>query len=94
MFYIFGWMRRFTVLGVKVDECEKCGQVGQHVVGRMTYWGHLFWIPVVLLGFNHGMACPNCHAWTGIRWRRVRSAMKTGSLPLDRLHDRRVAVPG
>ena len=32
-----------------------CGQVSQHVVGRKTNWGHVFWFPVLFLGFSHGM---------------------------------------
>ena len=78
MFFIFGWLRRFSVLGVKADECATCGQVSQHVVGRKTHWGHLFWIPVLFLGFTHGMVCSSCGAWTGIPWRQVKGAMKTG----------------
>ena len=36
MFFIFGWLRRFTILGLKVDECSNCAQVSQHVVGQKT----------------------------------------------------------
>lgn len=81
---IFGWMRRFTILGVKLDQCETCGRVCEHVVGRKTNWGHVFWVPVLFLGWEHGMACTTCHSWTGIPWQQVRAAMKTGSLRLDR----------
>lgn len=84
MLVIFGWMRRFTILGIKVEECAQCGQVCEHVVGRKTNWGHVFWIPVLFLGFEHGMACTTCQAWTGIPWREVRGAMKSGVLRLDR----------
>ena len=28
MLVIFGWLRRFTILGIKFDECDSCGQVG------------------------------------------------------------------
>ena len=84
VFVIFGWMRRFTVLGVKLDECQTCGQVCEHVVGRKTNWGHVFWIPTLFLGFAHGMVCTACSAWTPLPWRTVRAAMKTGVLHLDR----------
>jgi hypothetical protein len=77
-------MTRFTVLGVKIDQCAQCGQVCPHVVGRKTRWAGMFWLPLVLLGFTHGMACSTCHTWTGIPWRQVRVATKTGMLPLDR----------
>lgn len=30
------------------------------------------------------MACTSCHAWTGIGWRQVRAAMKSGFLHLER----------
>jgi hypothetical protein len=31
---IFGWLRPFTILGLKLDECANCGQVCNHFVGR------------------------------------------------------------
>ena len=84
MLVIFGWLRQFTVLGVKLDECPTCGQVCEHVVGRKTNWGHVFWIPVLFLGFSHGMICSNCGAWSPLPWQAVRAAMKSGVLPIDR----------
>ena len=84
MFFIFGWLRRFTILGIKFDECQSCGQVCEHVVGRKTHWAHLFWFPVLFLGFNHGMLCSKCGTWTPIPWQTVRRAMKSGVLHLDR----------
>ena len=81
---IFGWLRRFTILGVKIDECASCGQVCQHVVGRKTNWGHVFWIPVLFLGFSHGMLCSSCGTWTPLPWQVVRAAMKSGVLHLER----------
>ena len=84
MFVIFGWLRRFTILGIKLDECASCGRVREHVVGRKTNWGHVFWIPVLFLGFSHGMICSTCRAWTPLSWQSVRAAMKSGVLPLSR----------
>ena len=84
MLVIFGWLRRFTILGIKLDECASCGQVCEHVVGRKTNWGHVFWIPVLFLGFSHGMICSTCGVWTPLGWQSVRAAMKLGVLPLDR----------
>ena len=81
---IFGWTRRFTVLGMKLDECANCGSVCEHFVGRKTNWGHVFWIPVLFLGFHHGMICSTCGTWTSIPWNSVRMAMKSGRLPLER----------
>jgi hypothetical protein len=40
LFVNFGWVRRFTVLGVELDECSACGQGCEHVVDRETNWGH------------------------------------------------------
>lgn len=80
---IFGWMNPVTVLGWKNDECG-CGVIGTHEVVRKTYWLHVFWIPVLLLGFRHGMICEACGTWTGLSFLQVRSAMKSGQLPLDR----------
>jgi hypothetical protein len=84
MLVIFGWMRRFTILGVKLDECANCHNVCEHIVGRKTNWGHVFWMPVLFLGFSHGMACSTCTTWTPLSWQSVRAAMKSGVLPLDR----------
>lgn len=84
MLAIFGWLRRFTVLGIKLDECANCGNVCEHVVGRKTNWGHVFWIPVLFLGFSHGLICSTCGAWNPLSWQSVRAAMKSGVLPLDR----------
>lgn len=84
VFFIFGLLRPFTVLGLKLDECSNCGQVCDHVVGRRTNWGHFFWIPVLFLGFSHGMICSICGAWTSLSRGSVRAAMKSGKLPLER----------
>ena len=84
VFFIFGLLRPFTVLGLKLDECSNCGQVCNHVVGRRTNWGHIFWIPILFLGFSHGMICSICGMWTPLSWGTVRAAMKSGRLPLDR----------
>jgi hypothetical protein len=84
MLIIFGLVRRFTVLGIKLDDCANCGNVCQHVVGRKTAWGHLFWIPLLFLGFSHGMVCSICKTWTPLPWQTVRKAMKSGVLHLDR----------
>jgi hypothetical protein len=81
---IVSWMTRFTVLGMKMDQCDRCGRVCQHVVGRKTRWAGVFWLPLIFLGFEHGMICTTCRAWTGIPWRQVRVATKTGALPLAR----------
>ena len=79
---IFGWSRQPTILGSKVDHCAACGVTGPHLLVRKTWWATLFWIPVLFLRFEHGMACVACGAWTGIGFRTMRRAMKTGLLPL------------
>jgi hypothetical protein len=83
-FFIWGFTRRFTVLGIKIDECAACGQVCQHVVGRKTRWFTLFFVPLVFLGWSHGMASSACGAWSGIPFRTMRAAMRSGVLLLDR----------
>jgi hypothetical protein len=82
---IYGWLRTFTVLGLKIEECSACGETCQHVIGRKVNWGTVFWIPILFLGFSHGMFCTACQHWTGIPFLKVRDAMKTGSLPLSQL---------
>ncbi len=89
---IISWMTRFTVLGVKVDQCQKCGQVCRHVVGRRTRWAGVFWLPLLFLGFSHGMLCSTCGSWTGIPWRQDRAATRTGLLPLSRVRPDAAAV--
>lgn len=81
---IISWMTRFTVLGVKIDLCARCGRACEHVVGRKTRWAGIFWLPLLFLGFEHGMICATCGFWTGIPWRQVRGATKSGFLPLPR----------
>lgn len=79
---IFGWSRQPTILGSKVDHCAACAVTGPHLLVRRTWWATIFWVPVLLLRFEHGMACAACGAWTGIGFRTMRRAMKTGLLPL------------
>ena len=93
---IFGWLRPFTILGLKVDECANCGQVCNHYVGRRVTWGHVFWVPVLFLGFSHGMMCSICGAWTSLSRATVRNAVKTGSFPStarDLTHPRPSRLP-
>ncbi len=84
MLVIFGLLRRVTILGLKFDECSNCGSLCEHVVARKTNWGHVFWVPVLFLGWQHGMLCTSCQTWSGIAWRDVRAAMRSGRLHLDR----------
>jgi hypothetical protein len=79
---IFGWTIAPTILGSKVDQCATCGVTGPHMLIRKTWWATVFWIPLLLMRFQHGMACANCGAWTGIGFRTMRQAMKTRTLPL------------
>jgi hypothetical protein len=81
---IFGSLVGLTILGHKRDECAKCGAIGTHVVVRRTYWFHVFWAPVLLVWVRHGMICDACGEWTGLSWRQVRRAMKTGVMQLER----------
>jgi hypothetical protein len=81
---IVGWLRTFTVLGMKIEECRNCGATCDHVVGRKVNWGTLFWIPLLFLGFTHGMLCTGCGHWTGIPFLKVREAMRSGQLALPR----------
>jgi hypothetical protein len=82
---IFGWLKRVTFLGSKLDQCQNCGVVGDHYLVRNTYWGHVFWVPLLLIGFRHGMACGNCGAWTGISMFAMRKGMRDRVLPLARV---------
>jgi hypothetical protein len=81
---IFGLETGLTILGHKREECAKCGAIGTHAVVRKSYWIHLFWAPLLLVWVRHGMIYEACGEWTGLSWRQVRRAMKTGVLPLER----------
>ena len=79
---IYGWTRQPTILGSKVDQCTQCGLTGPHYLIRKTWWVTIFFVPLLFLRFQHGMACANCGLWTGIPWRQVRRGMKDRRLPL------------
>lgn len=81
---IWGWLSRFTILGVKLEECLTCGGVCEHVVGRKTSWAHVFWFPIFPYQVAHLMLCTTCHAETKLSRRDVNRAMQTGLLHLDR----------
>ena len=81
---IWGWYRPITKLAIKWEECLRCGAIGVHAIVRQTTWGHIFWIPLLLLWVSHSMICPNCGLTTGLGWRQVRTALKAGRLVLDR----------
>jgi hypothetical protein len=78
----FGWFRSPIVLGVKADLCEKCSAVTPHAILRVTHWAHVFWVPVLLIGLRHRLVCGQCGTERGLGWRQVRSALKTGRLPM------------
>jgi hypothetical protein len=81
---IVGWHRFASILGFKTDECTNCGFIGPHALVRKTWWFELFFIPVLLFRFQHGMACTQCGAWTGIPFLELRRGLKSGKLPLAR----------
>lgn len=81
---LIGWMRRATLLGAKFDECRACHRPGPHVLLRKTHWFTVFYIPVVLLWFSHGILCPECGDLESVGFLAMRRAMKTGTMPLGR----------
>lgn len=76
----YGYERHGTVLGLKSEQCLKCGVTGPHQLMRKVWWASIFTIPFMPLWFRHGMACMNCDAWTGLPWRTMRQATRTGIL--------------
>jgi hypothetical protein len=90
---LIGWRRFAIILGSKIDECAGCGAVGDHVLVRITWWGSLFWVPVLLLRFKHAMICAQCGAETGIPWLTMVRGAHNRSLPLDRARPRFEAMP-
>jgi hypothetical protein len=79
---IYGWTIQPTILGSKVDHCATCGVTGEHFLICKTWWAEIFWIPFLLVRFQHGMACGACGAWTGIGFRTMRQGLKSGELAL------------
>lgn len=73
---------RSGTLGVKVDECPRCGQVGRHRLERQYRWLEVGPVGVVPLGLRHGLECASCWAWTPMRWVDLRRAVRTRRLPL------------
>ena len=78
----WGWMRRPTLLGSKMDQCPHCGHVGPHFLLRSSYWVHLFWVPIILFRVRHGVACANCGEKVDIRFLQMRRAFRSGALSL------------
>jgi hypothetical protein len=73
---------RSGTLGVKVDECPRCGQVGRHRLERQVRWLEVGPVGVLPLGLRHGLECASCWSWTPMRAADVRSGTRTGRLPL------------
>jgi len=79
---IYGWIRPTILLAFKNDLCATCNVVGQHAIVRRVSWVSLFWIPVLPIWINHRLVCGNCGAETKLGFRQVRTALKSGKLPL------------
>jgi hypothetical protein len=89
---LFGWRRLTHILGSKLDECLKCGTIGQHLLVRKSYWFSLFFVPVLLLRLKHGMVCTNCGEWTGVPMLKMIRGTQSGRLPLERVRPKFAAV--
>jgi hypothetical protein len=79
---IYGWQTQPIVLATKQDLCPTCHVAGPHAIVRYSRWVHVFWIPVMPIWIGHKLACGNCGAVTKLKFGQVRSALKTGRLPL------------
>lgn len=79
---IFGWYLRPILLGLKADLCETCGVATQHAILRITTWGHVFWVPWLLVSLKHRLVCTVCATERKLGWRQVRQALRAGRLPL------------
>ena len=79
---LWGWMRRPTILGLKMDQCDGCGAVAHHALVRSSYWFHLFWVPVVLFRLKHELVCTECADATGMSFGQARGAFKAAELPV------------
>lgn len=89
---LIGLRRLTSILGTKIDECLKCGTIGQHLLVRKSYWFSLFFVPVVLLRLKHGMVCSNCGEWTGIPMLTMIRGTQSGRLPLNRVRPKFAAA--
>lgn len=88
-----GWRRFAIILGTKMDECASCGVVGEHALVRITWWLHVFWVPIILLRFKHAMVCESCGAQTGIPVLQMLRGVRNRSLPLGRPRPKFEAMP-
>jgi len=79
---VYGWLRPTIVLAMKNDLCATCSVAGPHAIARRVSWVSIFFVPVVPIWINHRLVCGNCGAETKLGYRQVRSALKTGKLPL------------
>ena len=79
---IYGWLRPTILLAFKNDLCATCNVAGPHAIVRRVSWVSIFFVPVLPIWINHRLVCGNCAAETKLGYRQVRSALKTGKLPL------------
>ena len=85
MFFVrIGWMMHGIFLGAKLDECQRCHEVGPHLLVRKTHWFSIWGIPVVLLWLSHGLFCPTCGDCAPLSFRATWRALRTGRLRLER----------
>lgn len=73
---------RSGTLGVKIDECPRCGTVGRHRLERQLRWVTVGPVGVLPLGARHGLECATCWAWTPMRRADLRRGTRTGRLAL------------
>lgn len=80
---MLGWMTRGIALAAKIEECPACGQIGPHVIAKKTYWLVVFFMPVLLLWQQYGLACTECGHFRHLARGAVLAALRSGRLPLD-----------
>ncbi len=90
---LVGYRKWAILLGSKMEECLKCGAVGLQALVRITWWGTLFFVPIILFRFQHAMVCQACGEVTGIPVLQMLRGIRTGRLPLARTRPQFEAAP-
>ena len=62
MIFIFGYHPISKTFGpVEEIDCPNCGHAKHWILGRMTYYINLFFLPIIPTNSNYFKFCPTCH---------------------------------
>lgn len=73
-----------TIVGAKLDECPNCGRIGAHLLRSIKEWRLLLGFIPIPRDATHSLVCGHCAFAVTLGHDLVATALKSGSLPLDR----------